>query len=66
MARSVSLKTIKSMHLRQSFIRVNSKYNRVFDRLARGTLMDRIQNNMDRIVLTLFIVTLIGALRGGH
>lgn len=66
MARSVSLKTIKSMHLRQSFIRVNSKYNRVFDRFARGTLMDRIQNNMDRIVLTLFIVTLIGALRGGH
>lgn len=66
MARSVSLKTIKSMHLRQSFIRVNSKYNRVFDRFSRGTLMDRIQNNMDRIVLTLFIVTLIGALRGGH
>ena len=66
MARSVSLKTIKSMHLRQSFIRVNSKYNRVFDRLSRRTFLDRIQNNMDRIVFTLFVVALIWALRGGH
>ena len=53
------------MLLRQSYIRVNTKYGRVLDRLAKRTVLDRIQNNMDTIVLILFVVTVIGALRGG-
>ena len=65
MARSVSLKMCKNMLLRQSYIRVNTKYSRVLDRLAKRTVLDRIQNNMDTIVVILFVVTVIGALRGG-